>query len=141
MVYLLLILYQAKHFLADFPLQTQYMLGKFKKSPNFILPLLAHVAVHGMGTFLIASYFKPKSAFWLALLDMSVHFVVDRIKASPTLGGRWKALTKDTYAAAVQANDQDALKGNTYFWFALGTDQLAHHLTHYFIIWRLLTNN
>jgi hypothetical protein len=134
MIWLLLVLYQIKHFVADYPLQGKFMLGKFKPFPDCLLPLLAHSAVHGALTFLIASMFKPKAAIWVALLDMLVHGGVDYVKANPNLGGRFKALTKDTFASA----DAAAIKSNTYFWWALGADQMAHHLTHYLIIWILL---
>jgi Protein of unknown function (DUF3307) len=134
MIYLLLIIYQVKHFVCDYPLQGKYMLGKFKPFPDCLLPLAAHSSVHGVATLLIASIFKPKIAFWVALLDMVVHGVVDYVKANPNLGGRFKALTKDNYATATDADK----KSNVYFWWALGADQMAHHLTHYIIIWSIL---
>jgi uncharacterized protein DUF3307 len=164
MIYILLLVYQIKHFVCDFPLQTEYMLGKFKKYPDFILPLLEHSATHALATFLIASVVKPGSAFWLAMLDMTVHFIVDRIKASPNLGGRFRPLDKIGMANCLQLlkgvplstiypleTPKEELrpwleftalrdvKSNTYFWWALGADQFAHHITHYFIIWRLLS--
>lgn len=134
MIWLLLVLYQVKHFICDYPLQTKWMLGKFKPFPDCFLPLLAHSAVHGVATFLIASMFKPKIAFWVALLDLAVHGMVDYVKANPNLGGRFKTLTKENYATATEAER----KSNTYFWWALGADQTMHHLTHYLIIWCLL---
>src|SRR5271170_5829243 len=93
MIWTLLIIYQIKHFLCDYPFQGKYMLGKFKPFPAFILPLLAHSFVHGLATFGIALYFRPALAIPLGLLDMLVDFTVDRIKASPKLLGRFKALS------------------------------------------------
>lgn len=169
MIYLLLITYQLKHFICDYPLQGKFMLGKFKKYPDFILPLLAHSGVHGVATFLIAYCVKPKIAFQLALCDMVIHFTMDRIKASPNLLGRYKALSGKEYmymtkqVAEVERMEvkmkiegslsrknklgfkeikdcaNRRFKGNTYFWFSLGFDQMVHHLTHYAIIWRLLS--
>ncbi len=154
MIWLLLVLYQGKHFICDYPLQGRYMLGKFKPGNEWILPLLAHSAVHGVATLLIASVFKPRIAFWVALLDLVVHGCVDYLKANPKLGGRWKALSASEYmgvaSLASQANSTNAelslasknavqrLQSNVYFWWALGSDQAAHHLTHYIIIWSLL---
>lgn len=167
MIYLLLVVYQIKHYVADFPLQGAFMLGKFKKSPDFILPLLSHGAVHGAMTFLIALCFKsPMVAAAFGLTDMVVHCIIDRVKASPDLGGRFKALTKTDFEKhygqvvelkrlvigadvneAIVLNshletietDWDArLKSNKYFWWALGADQFAHHITHYAIIFGLL---
>lgn len=135
-MFVLLVIYQIKHFLADFPLQGKYMLGKFKNGKDWILPLLAHVSVHGLFTFIISLFIKPKIAIYLALFDMIVHFIMDRIKASPNLLGRFQALTKkDFMNGGITGNE---IKSNTLFWWSLGLDQMVHHLTHYIIIWRLL---
>lgn len=128
----LLVTFQVKHFLADFPLQNKYMLGKFKGGTEWILPLASHAGVHSLFTLIISAvalkYASMDSfssgnknsailsiALLLSLFDFIIHFVVDRLKASPKLGGRWKP-------------------DSPYFWWALGADQLAHHLTHYVII-------
>lgn len=133
-IWILLVVYQIKHFVADYPLQGKFMLRKFLPTPEWILPLLAHASVHAVFTYLIALAVRPRLALWLALFDASTHFVVDRIKASPDLGGRFKPLTKQTYSAATP----EQLKSNVYFWWALGADQMAHHLTHYVIIYFLV---
>ena len=114
-VFLLLVLFQIKHFICDYPLQTPYMLGKMGKT-NWIKPLAAHAGVHAIGTFIVvlAVTFSPIAVVF-ALADFVLHFIVDRIKASPDLGGRWKP-------------DQ------SYFWWALGADQMAHHLLNYLFI-------
>ena len=151
MIWILLVIYQLKHFLADFPFQNKYMLGKFKGGNEWILPLLAHASVHGAMTYLIALMVKPSIAIWLALFDLVVHFVADRIKASPELLGRFKSLSNKEYISCELSLEQNGLssvipvdevrkriKSNTYFWWALGADQTAHHLTHYFIIWCLV---
>jgi hypothetical protein len=117
-IWALLVIYQFKHFVADYPLQGRYMLGKFKSGREWILPLAAHATVHFAFTFAICLAVRPTFALPLALLDFCVHFVVDRVKASPHLLGRFKPT-------------------QPYFWWALGADQMAHHLTHYLIIWRL----
>lgn len=148
MIYLLLVIYQIKHFVCDYPLQGRYMLGKFKPGNEWILPLLAHSAVHGAATLLIALCWKPRIAFWLALFDMTIHFCMDRIKASPNMLGRYHALSKNEMIQEVipyldkQGEDgnyaRSQAKSNVYFWWALGLDQGVHHLTHYAIIWGLL---
>lgn len=134
MIFLLLVLFQIKHLLADYFLQGKYMLGKFKPHPDYILPLAAHCAVHGVMTFAIASIVSSKAAFWVALLDFVLHFAMDRVKASPELLGRFEALTKETYPTATD----EQKRSNTRFWWSLGLDQTVHHLTHYLIIWILL---
>jgi hypothetical protein len=113
-IFTLLILFQIKHFICDFPLQNRYMLGKFKDYPDYIMPLLSHSAVQGFGTLLIIALHAP--IFWpLAILDLVTHFFIDRIKADRKLLGRWKP-------------DQSM------FWNALGIDQLLHNLIYILIV-------
>lgn len=159
-VFFLLVIYQIKHFLADYPLQGQYMLGKFKPGWDFLGPLTAHASVHGLMTLAIAYSLAGVSlpiALGVAALDFAIHFTMDRIKASPRMMGRWKPLTGPQYVQAqkeskagpgeiegltfdgvVEAGKR--LRGNTYFWWALGFDQAIHHLTHYGLIWIILSN-
>ena len=114
---LLLVVFQIKHFLADYPLQNSYMLGKFKRGWDFLIPLVSHCLVHASLTLLIISSIASlEIAFCLAFLDFVVHFVMDKIKADHRLLGRFKP---------------DQAK----FWYSLGLDQMVHHLTHYFIIY------
>ena len=118
-IFTLLVLFQLKHFVCDYPLQNQYMLGK-ANATNWIKPLAAHAAVHSLATYIITMYFVgPFTAIIFALADFIIHFTVDRIKASPKLGGRFNPT-------------------QPYFWWALGADQMAHHLTHYAFIFVLL---
>ena len=114
LIFLLLVLYQIKHFLCDYPLQTQYMLGKFKGGCEWKLPLTAHAAVHAAGTLVIGLCFAPVFgiAMLLALLDFAAHFGIDRLK-----------VVKGSYSQTDKR-----------FWWALGADQMAHHFTHYAII-------
>lgn len=120
MIFELLILFQLKHFIADYPLQGKYMLGKFKYGLAFVGPLSAHCLVHAALTAAICLYFAPHFALSLAALDFAVHFIVDRIKASPALLGRFRYHQRQ-------------------FWWALGADQMLHHLTHYFIIAEIMS--
>ena len=123
-IFTLLVLFQLKHFVCDYPLQTQYMLGK-ANATNWIKPLAAHAFIHLSGTWIVLHLYGMifsldynKYIFTivaLSLADFIIHFTVDRIKASPNLGGRWNPT-------------------QPYFWWALGADQMAHHLTHYLFI-------
>ena len=120
-IFTLLVLFQLKHFICDYPLQTQYMLGKMQAT-GWIQPLAAHAAVHSLATYIITMYFVgPFTAIIFALADFIIHFTVDRIKASPKLGGKFNPT-------------------QPYFWWALGADQMAHHLTHYVFIYILISN-
>ncbi len=164
-LFVLLVVYQLKHFLADYILQGEYMLGKFKPGWAFLMPLLAHVAVHSHFTFWIA--FASLAGFmgidfwtalnwatWIGLLDGFVHFYMDRLKASPKYMGRWKPVTAAEYMDCkstiehtgtwydaqheVVVHAKARLRGNKLFWWALGFDQMVHHLTHYACIYFIL---
>ena len=172
-IFLLLCVYQLKHFLADYLLQGKYMLGKFKPGWDFLGPLTAHVGVHGLMTFGICGVFwlffaqgmlfddQALYAAGVALLDVSVHFVMDRIKASPKYMGRWKPLTGPQWLEAKKTvveltstlypnfwqgphgdnlldQARAKLRGNRLFWWVLGFDQMVHHLTHYACIYAIL---
>lgn len=121
-IFLLLVIYQVKHYICDFPLQTPYMLKKVLPGWEFFLPLLLHSAVHAFFTLLICLYFNP-SLWWLALVDGLVHFFMDRMKAGDRYLGRFRDKDKPSY------------------WHALGFDQMVHHLTHIYIIWVLVVGH
>lgn len=119
-VFILLVLFQLKHFIADFPLQREYMLKKTLPGWGFFVPLAVHCSVHAGLTLAITLFFNP-ALWWLAIVDFVVHFVMDRVKSGPRYLGRF--------------ND----KSKAGFWNAFGVDQMVHHLTHYFIIWTLVS--
>lgn len=120
-IFFLFVIFQIKHFLADYPLQTDYMLRKFDRD-GWALPLLSHAAIHGGFTLIITSAFvAPSIAIALTLFDVAVHFTMDRIKASPYIFGKYNPNEKS-------------------YWIVLGLDQMVHHLTHYAIIFVILYN-
>ncbi len=144
-VFVLLIAFQIKHFLADYPLQTPYMLGKFKPGWDFLEPLAAHAGVHAAMTALICWVVNP-SLMWLALVDFAIHFMMDRIKAGPKYLGRFKALSGKEMLNILSYKDtigldkfKPQLVSNVFFWWSLGLDQMIHHLTHYFIVYMIVT--
>lgn len=116
-IFILLIVFQVKHFISDFPLQNEYMLGKMQRH-GWAVPLACHASVHAIFTSIIVMFVNAE-LWWIALIDFVVHFTVDRIKASPNMLNRWGP-------------------DNKYFWWALGGDQMAHHLTHYYFIYLLI---
>jgi hypothetical protein len=159
----LLVAYQIKHWTADFPLQGEYMLRKFAKDPKIWVPsLAAHAGVHALFTLLIglvAVGYHP-AVLALAVFDFAIHFTMDRIKASPSMLGRYKSLDAngymnvksilaqgdatmkvlgypENYGLYIQAKER--LRHSNYFWWILGFDQMVHHLTHYLIIACLLS--
>jgi hypothetical protein len=134
------------------------MLGKFKPGWLFLKPLFAHVGVHAVITFAISIFLVHwPIAICLALGDAFIHFFMDRIKAGPKYMGRWKPLSGMDYGrmkgyidhyestAALYGQIPDgangavrAIRGNKLFWWALGLDQMVHHLTHYGIIYFII---
>lgn len=148
LVFGLLVVYQIKHFLADYPLQGGYMLKKFLPGWDFFLPLVCHAGVHGLFTLGILLVFAPH-LWYLCFVDAVIHFFMDRFKAGPKYLGRYKALSGtefkkvlDTYLHAEDDLARDTakrrLKSNVYFWWSLGLDQTVHHLTHYIIIYAVV---
>jgi hypothetical protein len=112
-------LFRVKHLVGDSFLQTCWM-ARGKGSASWALPLLAHAGVHGLGTAAIALAVAP-ALWWLGLVDLVVQGAVDRLKAMPSLGGRWQP-------------------GEPAFWWAFGLDQEAHRLTHFaFVVLIVLT--
>lgn len=129
------------------------MLGKFKKGLDFLAPLSAHCAVHAAGTLLIAGTYllrkdalTVKSLLIVTTFDFVVHFIMDRIKASPDLLGRFQPLSPTEYHDLIKfeqekggdAQTEEDKRHNKYFWICLGLDQKVHHLTHYAIIYYLI---
>lgn len=118
--FLLLVIFQFKQYLADFPLQRQYMLtGKIQKGWDFVVPLAIHCTVHATLTLAILLVADSRM-WWLCFVDFVMHFAMDRFKSSPRFLGRFNDLQKAA------------------FWNCLGLDQTVHHLTHYYIIWRVV---
>lgn len=137
-VFLMLLAFQVKHFVVDYPMQVpKFFLGKFRSDWGFVGPLAAHAGLHAAATFAILVGFGCRAhlAAALALLNGSVHFVMDRAKASSRCLGRWKPLTAEQWVAADAAGDRAKLRGNSLFWVALGFDQLVHHLTDLACVW------
>ena len=117
-VLILVIAFQIKHFVADYLIQMKfnhYFMRKFDHT-GWIVPLAVHSLSHGILSFLIllcvASF---PLALILGIADTVIHFIMDRIKASPDMLGRYSPDEPE-------------------YWQALGIDQMVHHLTHYGLI-------
>jgi hypothetical protein len=136
-LFALLLAFQVKHFLADYPLQSPaFFLGKFRRGWDFLPALVAHALIHGGLTSMICAVAGAPFGRCLLLgaFDTLVHGTMDRIKAGHRYMGRWKPLTASEYPTATPAQKL----GNKLFWNALGFDQMVHHLTHYAVIWALV---
>lgn len=149
----LLFIFETKHFVVDFLFQNEYHLGKFRKE-GWELPLADHCAHHGIATLAIA-LLVHHSMWWVCLVDFGIHFIMDRIKASPQLLGRFKPVTGEQYMEfkTIIANctrmgipsspeavaAQCRLADNKKFWWSLGLDQWVHQLTTLLIVWFLVS--
>lgn len=122
-IILLFVLFFVKHFLADYPLQTEYMLRK-SRAYGWKLPLFMHSLVHAAMTYIILMTVVSLGLFsvtWgvilaLVFIELVAHFLIDA----------WKArLCKSK-------------PNESAFWIALGADQLFHYLTYALIIAALI---
>ena len=110
-LFLLLVLFQVKHFICDGPLQTKAMVDA--KSIYGAKLGLTHAGLHGLGTFvvIIISGFDARFAGALALADFVLHYHIDFSKENIV---KWQGWTVK----------------NGPFWWALSADQMLHHLTY-----------
>jgi hypothetical protein len=102
------LLFRLKHFMADYLLQTAWMVRGKEKPEGWMTALFAHAGVHAIGTTAIAAAFAP-SVMFLGAVDLFLHAGIDRAKAS------CRRLTPS----------------QPVFWWVHGIDQEAHHLTHF----------
>lgn len=118
LIFTLLVTFELKHFLGDYVFQTNWMdKGKSAKL-GWILPLSSHSTVHALLTLIILLIFATELWF-LALVDFILHFIIDRLKASPNLGGKF-------------------LSSNPVYWYMIGLDQALHRATHFLIIYLMV---
>lgn len=111
---ILLTLLSLKHFIIDFPLQTPY---QWMNKGTYLHPGgLVHAGMHAFGTWLCIVWFAPLAAYYLALLDMFVHYHIDWAKMNINKKYGWQP-------------DQ-----HPEFWTLLGLDQLLHVLTYILIV-------
>ena len=93
-VFLLLIIYQLKHLIADYYWQYPNMYLNKGKKTGWLIPLASHASVHAIMTYVIAacydSFFMDGMHIGLVigvtLFDFTTHFVVDRWKATQGVG-------------------------------------------------------
>lgn len=102
--------FRLKHLISDYFLQTGWMVSGKGAATNWVMPLLAHSSVHAAGTAIIAMIAAP-ALWWLALVDLAVHALIDRTKAISVCAGRWQP-------------------HEPAFWWCHGIDQEAHDFTH-----------
>ncbi len=107
----MLVILQIKHFVGDYPLQTLKMV---QSKGTYLHPAgIAHSAIHAILT--IGAFFVVTPTLLLGsaivLGEFLVHYHID--------WGKEQVNRRFGYTAA-----------KTAFWWALGADQLVHHLTY-----------
>lgn len=109
---LLYLSFRLKHFACDYIFQTGWMATK--KGDNNVegyKALLAHAGVHAFGTLIVTLFFAP-NLWWLSIVDLFVHSLIDWAKSNITKAKKWQSDEKK-------------------YWLAYGLDQEAHHLSHF----------
>lgn len=116
-VLMMMLAFVVKHYFADFPFQTPYMLKKGSNGTAWILPLFSHSSVHALFSVFILIGFGYAQFAWLAGVELVIHFIIDRIKATYKLPqGQW-----------VGAEKYENLGK---YYRAFGKDQMAHYITY-----------
>lgn len=117
--YSLLLYLVIKHFLADFPLQTKWMVNH--KGRN-IHALVTHVGIHVLMSSVVLLFLKIQ--FWkllfLVFFEFLFHMMVDYLKVQKEFGGKY---TTDERG----------------YWFYLGLDQMFHQIS--YVIMTLIAIN
>lgn len=102
---------EVKHFICDYPLQSRYQLvnkGTYLH-PGGIL----HSTIHALFTMPVLLIAPPKLALGVAIIlgEFLVHYHIDWLKERVLRKSGWVATQRE-------------------FWWAIGADQLLHHLTY-----------
>ena len=108
---LALLLFQLKHFVCDFLLQSY---ATISKKGIYLHPVgLAHAGIHAIGSLpaLLVLTHAPTPIIELMAAEFVVHYHVDWLKANVD---KWFKLDTTKYA----------------YWAIFGADQLAHQLTY-----------
>ena len=108
---LLLVGLVAKHFIADYALQTAWMI---KGKGNLLSPGgYIHSGIHTIGTIIVFSLFSiPGPLLWaLVIAEFIVHYLID--------------FTKQNVGGQITSAQNPRM-----FWMINGFDQLLHHLTY-----------
>jgi len=87
MIYLtILTAYLTFHFLADYPLQGQFLsdakAGKFEPAFPRWHAMLAHTFIHAGGVYFITLYFASPLAWLFFAIELGVHWATDRAKVN-----------------------------------------------------------
>lgn len=131
-----------KHFIADF--QFNSYPEQYSEGADGFLKLAQHAGFHGLLTFFIASMLTKdlSLSFVLGVFDFTFHFIVDRIKTSEFMLGRYEYLSKKEISYIKEWTRQNGsnreidniLKGNRRFWLTFGATQAINKSIDAFIL-------
>lgn len=118
-VLILMCLFQAKHMLADYFLQTKVMLDG--REAYVHLGRFLHAGIHAAGSLIVFLLIGAPVAFILpvVVMEWAVHFHIDWWKGRHT-------------------SEQNLTPQDAAFWRACGMDQALHQLTYVAMIWAWL---
>ncbi len=117
-----------KHFVIDGPLQTPY---QYLNKGKFLHPGgLLHASMHGIATSII---FVPLGLWWLGVIDLIVHYVVDWSKVNLTQKFKWSQMQVEHWDSCEHSNKRipaGLLITSNWYFYALIADQCLHFATY-----------
>jgi hypothetical protein len=116
----LLLAFQVKHFIVDFPMQTPFQWQN--KGTYGHLGGILHAGLHAAATLAILMLFNIPfiASFLLALAEGIVHYHIDWAKMNINRAKGWEC------------------NKHAQFWVLLGFDQLLHQLTYIALLWAVV---
>ena len=111
----------AKHFVADYAMQSAWII---KGKRNFLkLGGYLHAGIHAVGTILVFVVFAiPTKLLWgLVVTEFFIHYLID--------------FMKENIGAGISSDAKPRM-----FWAINGFDQLLHHLTYIVLVFVVVHN-
>jgi len=118
-----------KHFVFDYIVQIEYRQGWRRNLLHYLWPTTIHAGIHASVTLSLIMAINP-SVWYLALVELLSHLIIDIVRINPNLLGRYKVLSQSDWLSATK---EGARQGILYWW-VLGLDQTLHYLTYVFIV-------
>lgn len=125
-IFLILIAFEVKQFICDYPIHPTFILKRFQTDGNraFILHALAHACL----TFLICFFMTTAELpliFMLASLDFLIDFMLAIFRSRTQLIAHWRPLDLEEF---MLASRRDKVR-HRLFWAAYGLSRTIRHLT------------
>ena len=133
-IFVLLLAFQIKQLLCDYPIQPEFLLKRFQSSS--VNGLLLYSFFHGFFTLAICLILTTASfplAAGLALLDVGIDFVLGLTRSKSDLLARFRPLDLQEFTVA----SRKAKRQHRLYWIFFGIDQALHHMTHFSIVYIL----